>query len=205
MGVKSRSAPGVDFEVKSVVVNVEFPLGTLYSQHDFLVAQVPYRPILAEDWLYKERVQRCFEKGTILAKRGSDKYVVKCERHLGVEKGLSEKLPQGKEDRDAAAQAHKQIVIDVAKLNEEQSKQTVRPAPRPFKYSKNKRKLVPTKQILRDIKLRQEKGELDAREHLCLIDAKHVPQRVIQQAVCGLVSPSDGESEGTRQWEIRRA
>lgn len=205
--VKFRTASGNDFEVKRVVKDMGFTAGTLCTKHDFLIAQTPYRIILGADWMYKEGAVWCFVKRTLTIKRGHVVHVIQCESH-GSENAEHENSKkenfESKEDQAAAAQAHKQMVADLAKLSEDQAKVMVRSPPRRYKNYRNKNKLIPIKTMLRDIKLKQENGEVNVYEQLHLIDVGESLEERDEHSEkeCNSSENSDSECESLDEKEM---
>ena len=78
----------------------------------------------------------CFAKRTLTIKRGHVFHVIQCESQgseNSEEEDDKENITESKEDQAAAAQAHKQMVADLAKLSEDQAKIMVRSPPKRYK------------------------------------------------------------------------
>lgn len=179
VGVKFQVASGEDLFVYKVAKAVELLTGGLRTWVDLLVTGIPYEIILGMDWLVKESIVCDFGSQRISAKvRGQSRSLpVKCQRSLTEDERCEESKDILKQDRNEAAEARVRMVEDVNKLSGDDAAALVRPAPKRYKNFKKKKKMVPIKQLLRDLKVKGDemKESVNVLRELTLVDLTSGP------------------------------
>ncbi|CDJ50932.1 OSJNBa0061C08.12 protein, related [Eimeria brunetti] len=161
--VAEAKATKADDDAASLTVHAE-RVGTLQSDHDFLVAQAPHKMIRGGDWLWKLNVFWDFKECTLCIKE-----------HKNIHRLLREDYNQGNTsratedskqlmlegDRKAATDAHQQMASAVRRMGAERAVALIRPAPKRYKDFRNRGKLIPIRQLLKTVRQKEQDGKVN--------------------------------------------
>ena len=157
--IRFRVATGAELRVEEAAMGLEFTIGQKRSWADLLVANVPYQMILGAEWLQREGVVWDFARRQLLIQDSGGRHVLPVIAHSTAgyaPPALKKATELVIEDRKRAEEARRLMIEDIQRLDVGAAGALVRPAPKRYKNFKNRGKLVPIKQILKEIRRKQE-------------------------------------------------
>ena len=184
VGVRFRVASGSELVVRTVVKQAKFRSGDLQTWADLLAPQVPYNMILGIDWSCRELVFWDFGRRPLKVQRDKGELELPVVANLtttGLGKTPACKQDTFEVDKQQINEARRLMVEDVERLGRDDAAALVRPAPKRYKNFKTRKKLVPIKNILKELQGKQEEEEVRPSEEaalaLCLVPATQTGEK----------------------------